>query len=568
MAKTVKKFLLSLLALCVVAPLTLRAQAVTSYEKSIVRDTAAVNIIFKVDRWEIDPNYMTNKVVISTVEDLLGRIESNDGYTLEEVYIESVSSPEGSFKWNSYLSDERTKSSLNFLKQHGITNVGNKSIPENWAGALKSISNHKFDYKDEVVEIMSGVEQNEKSSTAAKNKLKKINSGRTWRYLIDNHFPKLRHTHVVIVYTHPDSTLKIEDLVEPEPEPVVPIVEDVPVEPEKLYFNYTKDNSVFDENYMSNADNREAFKKYVDKLESDDYQIDTIKIYIYATADEAEEVAMQRGYDTRDQLLSRMSEDQAANTVFLYEIVRDEDKTAAELAAAYGTNIDVITSPKNTEKYKLVAEVGTNLLYDLLVTPNVEAQVPIGKRFSVTWEDIFPWFNWGPNGNKYCYQHWEMGAEVRFWADGLLDWVSRDKEVLQGFFVGPYAMSSKYDIQNDRDIDYQGEYWSAGATLGYAWQPKWRLLRWCNMEITGSLGYFESDYRHYNPGNEYEKLYRDRKVTGTVSYFGPTKLKFTLYVPLYLRTSPAPGIRIGHRDASRKAKNRETKYETKEFRYE
>ncbi len=168
----------------------------------------------------------------------------------------------------------------------------------------------------------------------------------------------------------------------------------------------------------------------------------------------------------------------------------------------------------------------TNLLYDAVTALNFEVEVPLGDDFSLAVEDVFPWWNWGPNGNKYCFQIWEMGVEPRWW---FARTDARDR--LSGHFLGVYGMSGKYDLQWDRTFCWQGEFWSAGLTYGYA-MP---LGSWCNLELSASLGFLRSDWRHYEPGGEYEHLYRDPFRTGVFTYLGPTKLKASLVVPIQIK---------------------------------
>ena len=168
----------------------------------------------------------------------------------------------------------------------------------------------------------------------------------------------------------------------------------------------------------------------------------------------------------------------------------------------------------------------TNLLYDILTGLNAEIEVPAGERFSILVEDVFPWWNFGPNGNKYCLQMWEMGVEPRWWF-GRND--RRDR--LSGHFAGIYGMSARYDFQWDRDVNYQGEYWSVGLSYGYA-MPIGGLF---NLELSASVGFVRTDWRHYQPAGDYSELYRDPFNTGVLSYFGPTKLKVSLVLPIKVK---------------------------------
>ena len=174
----------------------------------------------------------------------------------------------------------------------------------------------------------------------------------------------------------------------------------------------------------------------------------------------------------------------------------------------------------------MIAAVKTNLLYDAVTGLNVEVEVPIANRFSVAWEDVFPWWE---TGNKYCFQLWEMGAEARYW---FKPWETIGTEKLRGWFVGPYVMSGKYDFQYDKSINYQGEMWSVGATAGYA-MPIGKKKR-VNLEFSLSMGYMKTHFRHYIPTDSYDKLIHD--PAGDGSFYNifkyPTKAKVSLVVPL------------------------------------
>lgn len=189
-------------------------------------------------------------------------------------------------------------------------------------------------------------------------------------------------------------------------------------------------------------------------------------------------------------------------------------------------HVDLVPTPQ--PQARTIAALKTNLLYDAVTAVNFEFEVPIGERWSVAVEDVFPWWTGGPHDNKYAFQMWEIGVEPRYW-------FKKNDEVdrLAGHFVGAYLMSSMYDFQYDNALCYQGEYWSTGLTYGYAFRIGKRL----NLETSVSVGYLSSDYRHYQPDPAYTKLYKDKFRTGTLSYFGPTKLKVALVLPLSVTKS-------------------------------
>ena len=175
-----------------------------------------------------------------------------------------------------------------------------------------------------------------------------------------------------------------------------------------------------------------------------------------------------------------------------------------------------------------IVALKTNLLYDALTMLNFEIEVPIGERYSVMVEDIFPW--WEFSKNKYALQNWEIGLEGRYW---FKPWQALDRK-LEGFFAGPYVMSAKYDIQNDRQFCWQGYYWSAGLTAGYS--KSLGRNHWGMLEFSLSAGYANASYQHYQPADDYSVLYRDPYNAGRVMYIGPTKAKVSLVIPIRVQT--------------------------------
>lgn len=211
------------------------------------------------------------------------------------------------------------------------------------------------------------------------------------------------------------------------------------------------------------------------------------------------------------------------------EVQEQEDSTVTDIPVVSPETVDVpvvepVQVPASGKIKKTYFTVKTNLLYDAVTALNVEVEVPVAGRWSVMVEDVFPWWN---IGNKYAFQMWEMGAEGRFW---FKRWDTNGTKKMRGWFLGAYGMSSKYDFQLDKSLNYQGEYWSAGLSGGYV-MPIGKKKR-LNLEFSFSVGYLQTDFRHYLPTDDYLKLIRDRYNVGTVSYFGPTKAKISLVVPI------------------------------------
>lgn len=179
--------------------------------------------------------------------------------------------------------------------------------------------------------------------------------------------------------------------------------------------------------------------------------------------------------------------------------------------------------------------VKTNLLFDALLAPNIEVEVPFGKkhRWSVMAELWCPWwrFDHNPAGDvnpyyrddqrptRIAYQLLMGGVEFRRWFTGRC---AAAVPVLTGPFVGVYAAGGKYDLGRDGKGD-QGQFVSIGISAGYSWP----LARHWNLELSAAVGYIGGPKVHYeNEFDDARLIYRSDD--DWKSWFAPTKLKVSL----------------------------------------
>lgn len=155
----------------------------------------------------------------------------------------------------------------------------------------------------------------------------------------------------------------------------------------------------------------------------------------------------------------------------------------------------------------------TNLLFDAASVLNVEVEIPLGQRWSLNAEYMFPWWQW--LSKHYTIQTLSGNLEGRYWLGDRMR-----KGLLEGFFVGAYGGGGYYDIQLGGK-GWQGEFYIAiGASVGYTH----RIGRRLGMEYSIGLGYMHTKYREYDPADDCKVWRKD----GRWSYFGPTKIKVSL----------------------------------------
>ena len=375
-------------------------------------------IHYRVNETVVDEDYMGNKEQIHKIKHYLVNSPRVDSIT-----IYAWSSPDGLYNKNRSLSRKRANSAKRLLLQHSPDSAKLNSgkikispIAENWEG-LTALVKEGYSRKDRE-KVLAILGDDTMGSDSKKRELKKLDKGRTWKYLADNYLPQLRAATWVCVWA---------EVIQGMPE-VAAVVQDSLEQP-----------------YIG--------------------------------------LAPLPPYDYKPVL------------------PQEESRT--------------------------IAAVKTNLLYDAVTAVNFAVEVPIGERWSIVAEDVFPWWSWGPNRNKYAFQMVEIGIEPRYWF-----YKKEDADVLEGHFVGIYGMSAKYDFQWDRSLCYQGEYWSTGVTYGYSLPVK----EWLKLEFSASVGFMRSNYRHYQPSPEYENLYLDEYQVGVLSYFGPTKVNVSMVIPLRFDT--------------------------------
>lgn len=205
-----------------------------------------------------------------------------------------------------------------------------------------------------------------------------------------------------------------------------------------------------------------------------------------------------------------------ATVIEATEFIPIDQETAIVAGAEEKTQPAIKPEKKKAKEHKednTVLALKNNLLYDLALAPNIEIEVPVGKRWSVNAEYKCPW--WSMSSKEICYQLLSGGIESRFWLGDR-----RLRNRLTGHFVGVYAEGGIYDFQFKGD-GYQGKYYgAAGLSYGYSKQVSQHLA----LEFSLGIGYLTTEYQKYTP-------YEESLVwmsSGKYNFIGPTKAKISL----------------------------------------
>ncbi|MFR9578890.1 MAG: DUF3575 domain-containing protein [Rikenellaceae bacterium] len=158
--------------------------------------------------------------------------------------------------------------------------------------------------------------------------------------------------------------------------------------------------------------------------------------------------------------------------------------------------------------------IKSNLLFDAATLINAEIEVPIGDRYSVSGEWVFPW--WVSDDRSTAVQMMSGQLEGRYWFGDR-----KGKFKLTGLFAGFYAGGGLYDYRF-KDNGYQGEFFIAsGISGGYAHALNKRGT--FRMEYSLGFGYLKTNYRYYE--GVQENKYFVWEHDGNYTWVGPTKAK-------------------------------------------
>ncbi len=150
------------------------------------------SIYYKCDSIEVNPTYLDNPSQITRIRNYI-----SNSPRIDSIVINAYASPEGGYKYNRWLSIERAKTAKRLLLAWSSdtlrlnpSKIVIRPCGENWGGLTKSISEtYSREDREQVLSILLDTTI---SDATRKTRLKAIDSGRTWRYIINNYMPVLR----------------------------------------------------------------------------------------------------------------------------------------------------------------------------------------------------------------------------------------------------------------------------------------------------------------------------------------------------------------------------------------
>ncbi|MBP3424926.1 MAG: DUF3575 domain-containing protein [Alistipes sp.] len=222
-----------------------------------------MHIRYRVAKWNIDPHYMNNTDSLAHIVDWIDGVKRDSTVELVSVEFCGAVSPEGSVRFNRWLSNAR----LQTLERYVRSRI---KIPENiivrndhyiaWSELYDMVAKSNYANKEDILAIISSENRSKGEVLDSRiGDLKRLDNGVTWRKLFRDYFIHMRNAYTVLVtkrkivnveYMEQQEGLQVKPLSFPGPLMDVtaphftsPLVEAVAqAEPEKRYM-YVKTNA-------------------------------------------------------------------------------------------------------------------------------------------------------------------------------------------------------------------------------------------------------------------------------------------------------------------------------------
>jgi outer membrane protein OmpA-like peptidoglycan-associated protein len=154
---------------------------------------------FQVAQIEINPFFGNNPRELAKIEAIIKELRNDANLQVTGVTITGFASPEGNLQMNSQLSRGRAEALRNYLSRQSdispyLYRIGNGG--EDWDGLARMVQNSYIEPKGAILSIIRT-----SFGEARKDRLKALEEGAVYQYLLHEYYPKLRRVVSRIEYT-------------------------------------------------------------------------------------------------------------------------------------------------------------------------------------------------------------------------------------------------------------------------------------------------------------------------------------------------------------------------------
>ena len=533
-------------------------------QERILVDTCSTRFYFKIGSSVLEHSQFGNGKRMHVLSDKLYHLHQDKLCKITSVVVSAGASPEGSNAINERLSRERGEITVEFLRRHPAlqsVDVERRALNVDWDGLMLEIEkDFSVPYRNEVMEIIRNtpefIVKGGKLVSGRKQQLMALHGGSAWKYMFENNFPQVRSSYIEIEYRYglpeagldassvPDvagfvkGELEVRDVLTNELLGRGKIEGDVRGEVHRGLWDdgtitvkgrvtgYSKGNvvgpvtaTVFGKGHIDSddpiyvsGDARATDSVELVGIDPDRLVAITGKVEGHVKVD-AEAMKKIR------EALAKKREEQAR--LEAEERARREAEERARLEAEERARREAEAAiPKEPKKFYMALK--TNMLYDVLLVPNIGVEFYLGKGWTIGADAMYAW--------------WDNSKRDRYWRIYGGDLTLRKyfgkraaAKPLTGHHFGMYGQALIYDFERGgkgymggkpKSMLIDDMHWGIGIEYGYALPIARRL----NLDFTFGIGYLGGMSREYRPVNGYYVVESSKRR----NWFGPTKAEISL----------------------------------------
>ena len=434
-----------------------------------------IQVHFRQGSKTLDPNYMNNQEALNELAELLKPYVLDASKGQGRIHIMASASPEGSVATNDYLIEQRSQAIANWMGKRFNMELGYEFdfMGIDWAQLITLVeTTPSVPARDQVLDILHNVPAEQRVS-----RLAAINDSTSYHWIYARLFPKMRYAAVrTQIWYASEITL---------------------TSPSPMYFEAEGGDGTI--TFQKNVEDMvvptvTCASPWITDIVADGSKI-TYRVAPNALTEPRSGVIEIECYGKKHQVAVHQK---AAQPVVAPEPEPEPEPVVEEPAC----------------QSDLYMSVSTNALYDLLLIPNIGAEIYLGKDWSLD-------ANWH-------YAWWKTDKRHRYWRTyggdlAIRKWFGKASKIkpLTGHHVGLYGQILTYDFEwGGRGYLADKWSWAAGIEYGYSLPIARRL----NLDFNIGLGYHWGEYKEYLPIDNHYVW----QATKNRQFFGPTKAEVSL----------------------------------------
>lgn len=185
--------------------------AYISPEAETVKHRAEVGtayLDFQVGKYAILPDFRNNATELAKIDNTIKTVTDDKNITPNGIILKGYASPEGSYKSNALLAENRVKALRSYIeKKHDFKSSFFKleTVPEDWEGFKAKVeADAQVPDRDAVLAIINSDKDPDKKEA----ELRALKGGAAYRYVLAGIFPSLRRSEYQIDYTVREFTVE------------------------------------------------------------------------------------------------------------------------------------------------------------------------------------------------------------------------------------------------------------------------------------------------------------------------------------------------------------------------